>query len=107
AAAACVAAPVNVGSLSASADEVPVCIAAAGADVRFEGGRAGTCSGVGLPGAAAVRLASGLVVGTVGPPVVFTGLGAAAPAGRYVVVNPADGGTRSVVVAASGRVRIQ
>src|SRR5438876_88042 len=101
------AAAVNVGRLFAIAHNVPVCIAVAGADVRFEGGRAGTCSGVGLPGAAAVRLASGLVVGTVGPPVVFTGLGAATPAGRYVVVNPADGGTRSVVVAASGRVRIQ
>jgi len=101
------AAAVNVGRLLAIAHNVPVCIAVAGADVRFEGGRAGTCSGVGLPGAAAVRLASGLVVGIVGPPVVFTGLGAATPAGRYVVVNPADGGTRSVVVAASGRVRIQ
>ena len=69
------AAAVNVGRLFAIAHNVPVCIAVAGADVRFEGGRAGTCSGVGLPGAAAVRLASGLVVRTVGPPVVFTGPG--------------------------------
>ena len=101
------AAAVNVGRQLAIAHNLPVCITVAGADVRFEGGRAGACSGVGLKGAAAVRLASGLVVRAVGPGVVFTGLGAATPAGRYVVVNPADGGTRSVVVAASGRVSIQ
>lgn len=101
------AATVNVGRQFAIAHNVPVCIAVAGADVRFEGGRAGACSGVGLPGAPQVRLASGLVVRAEGPSVVFTGLGAATPAGRYVVVNPVDGGTRSVVVAASGRVSIR
>jgi len=46
-------------------------------------------------------------VSAVGASVVFTGLGAASPAGRYTVVSPADSGTRSVVVAASGRVSIQ
>jgi len=56
---------------------------------------------------APVRLASGLVVSAVGASVLFTGLGAASPAGRYTVVSPADSGTRSVVVAASGRVSIQ
>jgi Tfp pilus assembly protein FimT len=101
------AAAVNLGRQLAITHNVPVCIAVAGADVRFEGARDGACSGVAVPGAAAVRLASGLVVRAVGTGVVFTGLGAATPAGRYVVVNPADGGTRSVVVAASGRVSVQ
>ncbi len=101
-----VAAAVNVGRQLAIARNVLVCVAVAGADMRFEGAHAGACSGVGLPGAAPVRLASGLDVRAVGAGVVFTGLGAATPAGRYVVVNPADGRTRSVVVAASGRVSI-
>jgi len=101
-----VAAAVNVGRQLAIARNVLVCVAVAGADMRFEGAHAGACSGVGLPGAAPVRLASGLDVRAVGAGVVFTGLGAATPAGRYVVANPADGRTRSVVVAASGRVSI-
>src|SRR3989442_1643295 len=83
----------------------PVCTADPGADGGFGGGRAGPCSGGALPGPAAAPLPSGRVVRTVGPPVVFTGLGPGPPGGRYVVVTPADGGTRSVVVAASGRVR--
>ena len=98
---------VNLGRQLAIARNVPVCVAVAGGEVRFESARAGACSGVGLRGAAGVRLASALDVRAIGPGVVFTGLGAATPAGRYVVVNPADGGTRSVVVAASGRVSVQ
>ena len=41
-----------------------------------------------------------------GGPVVFTQLGAAALAGTFTVTNP-NGGTRNVVVAASGRVTVQ
>jgi len=41
-----------------------------------------------------------------GGPVVFTSLGAAALGGTFTVTNP-NGGTRNVVVAASGRVRVQ
>jgi type II secretory pathway pseudopilin PulG len=101
------AAALNLGRQLAITHNTPVCIAVAGADVRFESTRAGVCSGVGLPGAASVRLANGFVVSAVGAGVVFTGLGAAAPAGRYVVVDPAGGGMRSVVVAASGRLSIR
>jgi Tfp pilus assembly protein FimT len=101
------AATVNLGRQLAIARNAPVCIAVAGPDVRFESTRAGVCSGVALPGAARVRLASGFVVSAAGESVVFTGLGSATPAGRYTVVNPSDSGTRSVVVAASGRVSIQ
>ena len=98
---------INLGRQLAISRNAPVCIAVVGSDVRFEGTGAGACSGVPLPGVAPVRLASGLVVSAVGASVLFTGLGAASPAGRYTVVSPADGGTRSVVVAASGRVSIQ
>jgi type IV pilus assembly protein PilA len=41
-----------------------------------------------------------------GGPVVFTQLGAATLAGTFTVTNP-NGGTRNVVVAASGRVTVQ
>jgi type II secretory pathway pseudopilin PulG len=101
------AAALNLGRQLAITHNAPVCIAVDGADVRFESTSAGACSGVGLPGVAPVRLASGFAVSVVGAGVVFTGLGAAAPAGRYVVVDPGGGGTRSVVVAASGRVSIR
>ena len=97
----------NLGRQLAITHNTPVCIAVAGADVRFESTRAEECSGVVLPGAASIRLASGFVVSVVGTGVVYTGLGAAAPAGRYVVVDPAGGAMRSVVVAASGRVSIR
>ena len=101
------AAAISLGRQLAISRNAPVCIAVVGSDVRFEGPGAGACSGVPLPGVAPVRLASGLVVSAVGAGVVFTGLGSATPGGRYTVVNLADSGTRSVVVAASGRVSIQ
>ena len=101
------AAALNLGRQLAITHNTPVCIAVAGADVRFESTRAEECSGVALPGAASIRLASDFVVSVVGTGVVYTGLGAAAPAGRYVVVDPAGGAMRSVVVAASGRVSIR
>jgi type II secretion system protein H len=39
--------------------------------------------------------------------VVFTGLGAATPAGTYTLTNPANNGTRTVVVAAPGRISLR
>jgi prepilin-type N-terminal cleavage/methylation domain-containing protein len=39
--------------------------------------------------------------------VVFTGLGAASPAGTYTLTNPASNQTRAVVVAATGRVSVR
>ena len=39
--------------------------------------------------------------------VVFTGLGAATPAGTYTLTNPANNGTRTVVVAATGRISVR
>src|SRR5207249_1259906 len=52
----------NLGRQLAISRNTPVCIAAVGPEVRFEGTSAGVCSGVGLPGAVPVRLASGLTV---------------------------------------------
>ena len=39
--------------------------------------------------------------------VVFTSLGAATPAGTYTVTNPTSNATRTVVVAATGRVSVR
>ena len=86
---------------------VRVCVAVGGGEVRFEAPGAGACSGVPLKAATSVRLASGLVVTAAGPSVVFTGLGAATPAGSYTVTDPANGLARRVVVGASGRVSVQ
>ena len=82
---------INHGRQLAISRNAPVCIAVVGSDVRFEGSSAGACSGVPLLGVAPVRLASGLVVRAVGASVVFTGLGAASPAGRYAVGRADDG----------------
>ena len=84
-----------------------VCVAVGDGEVRFEVPGAGACSGVPVATAASVRLASGLVVTAAGPSVVFTGLGAATPAGSYTVTDPANGLARRVVVGVSGRVSVQ
>ena len=39
--------------------------------------------------------------------VVFSDLGAASPAGTYTVTNRVTGGTRAVVVAATGRISVR
>ncbi len=97
------------GRLLAISLNVPVCVAVGADSVCFEAAAGGACSGVPLaaPGAQAIRLAGGARVSATGPDVVFTHLGAATPAGSYLVADPATGRGRRVVVAASGRVSVQ
>ena len=67
------------------------------------GGAAWT--GPGTDGAGVVRLSNNMSVSG-GPSVTFTSLGTAIQPGTFTVTNP-NGGTRAVIVAASGRVRVQ
>ncbi len=61
-------------------------------------------TGTGTDGAGLMAISNNMQLS--GGPVVFTSLGAAALAGTFTVTNP-NGGTRNVVVAASGRVSVQ
>lgn len=78
-----------------------VCVTLASGAVQY---RPGTCAATPVT---EVRLASNVTVSTA-QNVSFTYLGAATPpaAYTYTVTNPHDGGTLSVNVTASGRVRI-
>jgi Tfp pilus assembly protein FimT len=86
------------------------CTELTGTSVRYRQGSTTACgggtiwTGSGTDGAGVIRLANNITV--TGGPVVFTSLGAAILAGTFTVTNP-NGGTRSVVVAASGRVSVQ
>jgi len=64
----------------------------------------GTWKGTGTDANGVIQLSNNMQAS--GGPVVFTQLGAAALAGTFTVTNP-NGGTRNVVVAASGRVTVQ
>lgn len=100
---------VGHGRLLAISLNAPVCVSVGGGVVRFERASGGACGGgaLGAPGAQAIRLAGGARVSTAGPDVIFTHLGAAAPAGSYAVTDPSSGRARRVVVAGSGRVSVQ
>jgi prepilin-type N-terminal cleavage/methylation domain-containing protein len=63
-------------------------------------------AGRGTDSAGAIRLASGLTVSAATASVVFTNLGAASTAGTYTVTNPKTSQSRTVIVDASGQVRI-
>jgi prepilin-type N-terminal cleavage/methylation domain-containing protein len=86
------------------------CAEVFGTNVRFRQNTNGTCSagtiwtGTGTDSGGVIRLQNDMRVA--GGPVVFTSLGAAALPGTFTVTNP-NGGTRNVIVAASGRVRVQ
>ena len=79
----------------------PVCVTLGAGTVQY---RPGTC--VATP-VTQVRLASNVIVTVpANQNVVFSYLGAAAPATIYTVTNPQDGRTLSVNVSGSGRVSI-
>lgn len=88
---------------------VPVCVAVDRGGLRLESVSGNACTGAPLPGAGPARLelSGGLVVESAGPKVILTSLGAATPAGSYTVMHPVTGARRGVIVAASGRVRVQ
>ena len=86
------------------------CAEATALNVRYRQNTNATCTagavwtGSGTDTNGIVRLQNSMRV--TGGPVVFTQLGAAVLAGTFTVTNP-NGGTRNVVVAASGRVTVQ
>jgi len=86
------------------------CAEVSGTVVRYRQNSSAACAGgavwvgTGTRSDGTVPLTNNLTVA--GGPVVFTSLGAAVLAGTFTVTNP-NGGTRNVVVAASGRVSLQ
>jgi prepilin-type N-terminal cleavage/methylation domain-containing protein len=86
------------------------CAQVSGTDLRYVQNTTAACGGGAVWTGSGTRadgtkpLGNGVTVA--GGPVVFTALGAAALAGTFTVTNP-QGGTRNVVVAASGRVSVQ
>lgn len=102
---------VNRARQLAISGNVSYCAKAAGGKVQYRVNSNATCSadagawtGPGTDGSGFVSLSNRMTVA--GGPVVFSSLGAATLAGTFTVTNP-NGGTRNVVVAASGRVTVQ
>jgi len=100
---------INLGRQVAISQNTAVCVELVGSNVRLrQGGCAGTVwTGPGTDGAGVIKLSdpSTLVSSTAN--VVFSNLGAASPAGTYTVARAGDDRTRSVVVAATGRVSVR
>jgi type II secretion system protein H len=102
---------INLARQIAISRNTTVCVeVAAPTHLRLKtGGCGGTVwTGAGTDGAGAIKISdsSGFHVSTTAN-VVFTSLGAASPAGTYTVTNPTRNGTRTVVVAATGRVSVR
>jgi len=102
---------INLGRQLAISRNTTVCVEVASpTDIRL---RTGGCGGViwtgpGTDGAGAIKIAdSGALRLSAPAAVVFTSLGAATPAGSYTLTHAADNGTRTVVVAATGRVSVR
>ncbi len=98
---------INLGRQLAISRNTTVCVQVSGTSlVMRTGGCGGTIwTGPVTDAAGAIQLANGLQV-SAGGNVVFTNLGAASTAGSFTVTNPVGAGTRTVTVAASGRVSI-
>jgi prepilin-type N-terminal cleavage/methylation domain-containing protein len=101
---------INLGRQLAITQNTAVCVEVSGGIIRLRnGGCGGTIwTGPGTDGTGVIKISesSGLRISTAAN-VVFTALGAASPAGTFTVTHPVDGGTRTVVVAATGRVSVR
>jgi type II secretion system protein H len=104
------AAAINLGRQLAIAQNTAVCVEVSGGSLRLRmGGCAGSIwTGLGTDASGAIKISesSGLLINTAAN-IVFTALGAASPAGTYTVTHPANGETKSVVVAATGRISVR
>ena len=101
---------INLGRQLAISRSTTVCVEVAGTNVRLRtGGCDGTIwTGPGTDGSGLIRTSNPRTLQvTTTAKVVFTNLGAASPAGTYTVRDPATNMTRTVVVAASGRVSVR
>lgn len=100
----------NLGRQLAITQNTAVCVEVIGMAIRLRQDGCGETpwTGPGTDGAGVIRLwEPGTFLVSATSNVVFTNLGAASPAGTYHMTNPASGGTRTVVVAATGRVSIR
>jgi Tfp pilus assembly protein FimT len=101
---------INLGRQVAISQNTAVCVEIVGTSVRLrQGGCAGTAwTGPGTDGAGVIKLSDpGTLVVSSTANVVFSNLGAASPAGTYTVARAGDDRTRTVVVAATGRVSVR
>jgi len=101
---------INLGRQLAISRSTRVCVEVAGTNVRLRtGGCDGTIwTGPGTDGSGLIRTSNPRTLQvTTTAKVVFTNLGAASPAGTYTIRDPATNMTRTVVVAASGRVSVR
>lgn len=102
---------INLGRQIAISRNTTVCVeVASSTSVRLRTGGCGgpVWTGPGTAADGAIPVADATRARITAPShVVFTSLGAASPAGTYTLTNPADHGTRSVVVAATGRVSVR
>jgi len=91
----------------AVAENTSVCVAGAGAGIRLVvGGCSGAVwTGPGTSHDGLIELTSAVQIAAASP-VVFTYLGAAAPAGSYTLEEPRGGASIRVVVSASGRIAV-
>jgi len=101
---------VNRARQLAIAGNQPFCAEVSGSRVRYRQNSNAACTtgniwtGTGTDANGLVSLSNNMTVA--GGPVVFTSLGAASLAGTFTVTNP-NGGSRNVIIAASGRVTVQ
>ena len=102
---------INLGRQVAISRNTTVCVEVASlTNIRLRTGGCGGAiwTGPGTDGSGAIKISdsSTLQISTTAN-VVFTNLGAASPAGIYTLTNPVNNGTRTVVVAATGRVSVR
>ena len=102
---------INLGRQVAISRNTTVCVEVASlTNIRLRTGGCGGAiwTGPGTDGSGAIKISdsSTLQISTTAN-VVFTNLGAASPAGTYTLTDPVNNGTRTVVVAATGRVSVR
>jgi type II secretion system protein H len=101
---------INLGRQLAIATKTPICVEVSGPALRF---RMGGCAGNAWTGAVtdasgAVHVSGAAILqSSSNARVVFTVLGAASPAATYTLTHTRTRASRSVVVAASGRISVE
>ena len=101
---------INLGRQIAISQNTAGCVHVIGANVRLrrDGCGGAIWSGPGTDGAGFIRISdAGTLVISATADIVFSNLGAASPAGTYTVARAGDDRTRTVVVAATGRVSVR
>jgi len=102
---------INLGRQVAISRNTTVCVEVASpTDIRLRTGGCGGAvwTGPGTDGSGAIKISdSNALRISATANVVFTSIGAASPAGTYTLTSPVNDGTRTVVVAATGRVSVR